>query len=148
MFQIVYKTSSINTGYRLLPLTLSVPIGSAVFAILMSKYHVPPFYLIPVGSILQTPGIGLMIWLPTSSAEFPDPVYGFATICGFGVGVSTTVSILTAMLVFEKEDLCMPTLCWNKISSLTSNSSRYGLVWPVSLSWRMRWSFCVHQYHE
>ncbi|KAL5430210.1 hypothetical protein PMIN06_012584, partial [Paraphaeosphaeria minitans] len=105
MFQIVHKTSSITTGYWLLPLTLSVPVGSAVSATLMAKNHVPPFYLILIGSILQALGIGLMTWLPIGSEKFLDSGYGFEAICGFGIGVSTAVSILTAMLVFEKEDL-------------------------------------------
>ncbi|KAF2688956.1 MFS general substrate transporter [Lentithecium fluviatile CBS 122367] len=104
-FQIVHNTSATQAGLRLLPITMGIPVGSAIAASMMQKRNVPPMLLILTGAAIETVGIALTITLPTDASAFPNKGYGFEAITGFGLGMSTAIAVLSAMLVFKPEDL-------------------------------------------
>jgi hypothetical protein len=104
--QIVHRKSAIQAGLRLLPVTMGIPVGSAIAASMMQKRNVPPMLLILIGAIIETIGISLTITLPRDASPFPNKGYGFEAITGFGLGMSTAIAVLSAMLVFKPQDLC------------------------------------------
>ncbi|KAJ4289706.1 hypothetical protein N0V90_011035 [Kalmusia sp. IMI 367209] len=104
-FQVVDRSSALSAGYRLLPVTLVDPLGSAVGAYFMTSMHVPPFYLLLIGTAIQTLGVGLMIMRPSNLLSFPASKYGFEAITGFGLGITSAIAVLAATVFFKPKDL-------------------------------------------
>ena len=116
-YQTAAGLSPLQAGLRLLPFSLSGPVGSIIAAGLSKKMRVP-LYLMLFGSIVQIVGIVFV------SRGFPnDPdwsgLYGLEVVVGFGfcLGADTLVT----PFILEKRDLgkCNSTLKsrWRNILS-------------------------------
>lgn len=102
-FQLVYGTSGLDAGVRLIPFTAAIPLSSIVASGLAGKRKVPPLYLIIVGSCLQIIGFALMATLP-ASLNVPARLYGFEVIAGWGCGINFSLLFLMIPFVIEKRD--------------------------------------------
>lgn len=111
-FQLVYGTSGLDAGIRLIPFTAAIPLSSIVASGLAGKRKVPPLYLIIVGSCLQIIGFALMATLP-SSLDVPDRLYGFEVIAGWGCGINFSLLFLMIPFVIEKREqgMCSDDVC-------------------------------------
>lgn len=101
--QIVANVSPLIAGVRLLPFTVSAPLGSIMASIVAGKAKVPPIYLVIGASSLQVIGLALLSTLPitnrTSQAQ-----YGYEVIAGFGCGVNISTLMLMTPFSVEKKD--------------------------------------------
>ena len=102
-FQLVYGTSGLDAGVRLIPFTAAIPVSSIFASTLAGKYKVPPLYLIIAGSCLQVLGFALMGTLP-STFDIPSRIYGFQFIAGWGCGINFSLLFLMVPFVIEKRD--------------------------------------------
>ncbi|KAI1305648.1 putative multidrug resistance protein fnx1 [Xylaria venustula] len=102
-FQLVYGTSGLDAGARLIPFTAVIPIGSIFASILAGKHKIPPVYLLILGSALQVLGFALIGTLP-STLEIPSRIYGFQVLAGWGCGINFSLLFLLIPFVNEKQD--------------------------------------------
>ncbi|KAG6362567.1 hypothetical protein INS49_007659 [Diaporthe citri] len=102
-FQLVYGTSGLDAGVRLIPFTAAIPLSSIFASGLAGRRKVPPLYLIIVGSCLQVLGFALMATLP-STLDIPARIYGFEVIAGWGCGINFSLLFLMIPFVIEKRD--------------------------------------------
>ncbi|QLI71431.1 Multidrug resistance protein 3 [Metarhizium brunneum] len=102
-FQLVYGTSGLDAGVRLIPFTAAIPVSSIFASSLVGKYKVPPLYLILSGSCLQVLGFGLLGTLP-AMLEIPARIYGYELIAGWGCGINFSLLFLMVPFVIEKRD--------------------------------------------
>ncbi|EFY95048.1 MFS transporter [Metarhizium robertsii] len=102
-FQLVYGTSGLDAGVRLIPFTAAIPVSSVFASSLVGKYKVPPLYLIMSGSCLQILGFGLLGTLP-ATLEIPARIYGYELIAGWGCGINFSLLFLMVPFVIEKRD--------------------------------------------
>ncbi|KID83966.1 Major facilitator superfamily domain, general substrate transporter [Metarhizium guizhouense ARSEF 977] len=102
-FQLVYGTSGLDAGVRLIPFTAAIPVSSVIASSLVGKYKVPPLYLIMSGSCLQILGFGLLGTLP-ATLEIPARIYGYELIAGWGCGINFSLLFLMVPFVIEKRD--------------------------------------------
>ncbi|OTA54486.1 putative multidrug resistance protein fnx1 [Hypoxylon sp. EC38] len=102
-FQLVYGTSGLNAGVRLIPFTVVIPVSSIVASILAGKLKVPPIYLLIVGSCLQVIGFALLGTL-SSTLDIPPRIYGFEIIAGWGCGINFALLFILIPWVNEKPD--------------------------------------------
>ncbi|OTA83132.1 hypothetical protein M434DRAFT_36824 [Hypoxylon sp. CO27-5] len=102
-FQLVYGTSGLNAGVRLIPFTVVIPVSSIVASILAGKLKVPPLYLLIVGSCLQVIGFAFLGTLP-STLDIPPRIYGFEIIAGWGCGINFALLFILIPWVNEKPD--------------------------------------------
>ncbi|KAK7697322.1 hypothetical protein SLS64_013670 [Diaporthe eres] len=102
-FQLVYGTSGLDAGVRLIPFTAAIPLSSIFASGLAGKRKVPPLYLIIAGSCLQVLGFALMATLP-STLEVPKRIYGFEVIAGWGCGINFSLLFLMIPFIVEKRD--------------------------------------------
>lgn len=100
-FQLVYGTSGLDAGVRLIPFTLLMPFGTVLASTLAGRLKVPPLYLILTGSCLQVIGFALLGTLPTST-ETPNQIYAFQVIAGMGCGMNFTLLFIMVPYVVEK----------------------------------------------
>ncbi|ORY08586.1 major facilitator superfamily domain-containing protein [Clohesyomyces aquaticus] len=104
-FQVVNGTTPLTAGYRLLPLTLTAPVGSLIGGYLMQNMHQPPLYVLLGGAIIQTLGAGLLVSLPSNTLEFAKAGYGYQAITGIGLGITSATVVMCAVIVFEERDI-------------------------------------------
>ncbi|GAW18970.1 hypothetical protein ANO14919_084540 [Xylariales sp. No.14919] len=102
-FQLVYGTSGLGAGVRLVPFTAVIPLGSIFASILSGKAKVPPVYLLILGSVLQVIGFALMGTLP-STLDIPPRIYGFQVLAGWGCGINFSLLFILIPFVNEKRD--------------------------------------------
>ncbi|KAI0100756.1 putative multidrug resistance protein fnx1 [Nemania sp. FL0031] len=102
-FQLVYGTSGLDAGVRLIPFTAVIPVGSIFASILAGKYKVPPIYLLILGSILQVLGFALIGTLP-STLSIPNRIYGFQILAGWGCGINFSLLFILIPFFNEKQD--------------------------------------------
>ncbi|KAF2972342.1 hypothetical protein GQX73_g1251 [Xylaria multiplex] len=102
-FQLVYGTSGLDAGVRLIPFSAVIPVGSIFASILGGKHKVPPVYLLIFGSVLQVLGFALIATLP-STLEIPSQIYGFQVLAGFGCGINFSLLFIIIPLINEKRD--------------------------------------------
>ncbi|KAI0868252.1 putative multidrug resistance protein fnx1 [Hypoxylon argillaceum] len=100
-FQLVYGTSGLDAGVRLIPFTAVIPIGSIFASIMAGKVKIPPVYLLILGSVLQVLGFALIGTLP-STLDIPARIYGFQVLAGWGCGIN--FSLLFILIPFVTED--------------------------------------------
>lgn len=100
-YQLVYGTSGLEAGVRLIPFTVTIPVGTIFASTIAGKLKVPPLYLILTGSCLQIIGFALLGTLP-SSLEIPKQMYGFEFLAGWGCGMNFT--LLFVMIPFVNEN--------------------------------------------
>ncbi|KAI0473346.1 putative multidrug resistance protein fnx1 [Xylariaceae sp. FL0804] len=101
-FQVVYGTSGLEAGVRLIPFTLSIPFGSIFGNTIAAKLKIPAVYLLITGSVLQVIGFALLGTLP-SSIHPPAKTYGFEILSGWGCGMN--FSLLFIMIPHVNERL-------------------------------------------
>ncbi|KAF2177889.1 major facilitator superfamily transporter [Zopfia rhizophila CBS 207.26] len=106
-FQVVYGDSPSTAGYRLLALTLTVPVGSALAGFFSQKLKVPPLYILLAGSSFIILGTGLASSIQRSGTSFPKSQYGFQEIMGFGFGINLATVVMTAPLAFSEQNLAV-----------------------------------------
>ncbi|KAK3390170.1 major facilitator superfamily transporter [Podospora didyma] len=106
--QTVNGTTAGEAGLRLLPLVLCSPFATVVAGFLVSKLRVPPLYVLLVGGILQTVGVGLFSSLDNASSfDIPPSQYGYQVIMGFGFGFNLSTILMMAPLVVEQKDMAV-----------------------------------------
>ena len=103
-YQTVQGLNSLQAGLRLLPFSLSGPIGSVVSAGLCKSLRIPPIYIIIVGSILQVLGIIFTSRISTTDLNW-NGLYGLEVLIGIGFGFCLGGATLLIPFVFDKEDL-------------------------------------------
>ncbi|KAI1412104.1 putative multidrug resistance protein fnx1 [Hypoxylon sp. FL1857] len=102
-FQLVYGTSGLNAGVRLIPFTVVIPVSSIVASTLAGKLKIPPLYLLIVGSCLQVIGFAVLGTLP-STLDIPPRIYGGEIIAGWGCGINFSLLFIMIPFVNEKPD--------------------------------------------
>lgn len=103
-FQLVNGTSTLESGVRMLPFILGIPISTAFTSMSASKLQVPPIFLFALGCCLQIVGAVL---LSNSSVDIRPQTYGFEAILGVGLGLNIgSVIIITPNLIPDKDQ------CW------------------------------------
>lgn len=108
-FQLVYGTSGLGAGVRLIPFTAVIPVGSIFASILAGKIKIPPIYLLILGSILQVLGFALIGTLP-STLDIPSRIYGFQILAGWGCGINFSLLFILIPFFNEKRDHGKPCL--------------------------------------
>ncbi|KAI1354865.1 putative multidrug resistance protein fnx1 [Xylaria sp. FL0043] len=102
-FQLVYGTSGLDAGVRLIPFTVFIPIGSTFAGTLAGKAKIPPVYLLVLGSVLQVLGFALIGTLPPTLG-IPSRIYGFQVLAGWGCGINFALLFVLIPFVNEKQD--------------------------------------------
>ncbi|KAI0835899.1 putative multidrug resistance protein fnx1 [Hypoxylon sp. FL0890] len=102
-FQLVYGTSGLDAGVKLIPFTVIIPVSSIFASILAGKFKVPPLYLLFLGSFFQVIGFALLGTLP-STLTIPPRIYGFEIIAGWGCGINFALLFIMIPFVNEKRD--------------------------------------------
>ncbi|KAI1169315.1 putative multidrug resistance protein fnx1 [Nemania serpens] len=102
-FQIVYGTSGLGAGVRLIPFTAVIPFGTVFASVVAGKAKVPPVYLMILGSLLQVLGFALIGTLP-STLDIPSRIYVFQVLAGWGCGINFTLLLILIPFVTEKRD--------------------------------------------
>jgi hypothetical protein len=102
-FQLVYGTSGLEAGVRLIPFTAVIPIGSIFASVLAGRAKIPPVYLLIFGSVLQVLGFALIGTLP-STLDIPSRIYGFQILAGWGCGINFSLLFILIPFVNEKRD--------------------------------------------
>ncbi|KAL4979749.1 major facilitator superfamily domain-containing protein [Aspergillus desertorum] len=103
-FQILNDTSALASGVRILPLTLTIAISSAVAGALTARGRVPPFVVFSIAAVLQVVGLGLLYSVPADS-PLSARLYGYQTLIGTGVGMSLATAILTVPSLVEERGM-------------------------------------------
>lgn len=103
VFQLVYGTSGLNAGVRLIPFTITIPFGAILASILAGKLKIPALYIVIGGSILQVIGFSLLGTLPTT-LEIPARIYGGEFIAGLGGGINFALLFVMIPHVNESRD--------------------------------------------
>lgn len=103
-----YQTAAgldpLQAGLRLLPFSLSGPLGSILSAVSAKKLRVPPLYIMLLGSVVQTIGIIIASRGPLDEPAWPA-LYGLEVAAGLGFGFCLGAATLMTPFVFEKRDL-------------------------------------------
>ncbi|KAI0429506.1 putative multidrug resistance protein fnx1 [Xylaria sp. FL1042] len=102
-FQLVYGTSGLGAGVRLIPFTVVIPIGSIFAGILVGKAKIPPVFLLVLGSVLQVVGFALIGTLP-SDLDIPSQIYGYQVLAGWGCGINFALLFILIPFVNKKQD--------------------------------------------
>ncbi|KAI1857640.1 hypothetical protein JX265_011055 [Neoarthrinium moseri] len=101
-FQAIKEVSAVDSGIRLLPLTLSMVVASMMTGILTSKIgYYTPFLL--AGTCLLAIGAGLLTTLQTDTEQ--PKWLGYQVIYGFGMGLSFQAPNLAAQTVLPNRDV-------------------------------------------
>ncbi|KAI0886605.1 putative multidrug resistance protein fnx1 [Annulohypoxylon maeteangense] len=101
-FELVYNTSGLEAGVRLIPYTALLPIGSIIGSILAGK-HIPLVYLLLFGSILQVIAFAVLGTLP-SILTIPPRIYGLEVVAGLGCGSNFALLFTMIPFVIERFD--------------------------------------------
>ncbi len=117
--QTVNSTSAIGAGIRLLPLLLLSPVATATSGLLITKFKIPPLYLLIVGGSFQTIGVGLFSSLSSSDLQISPAQYGYQVIMGLGFGLNLSTILMMVPMVVDEKDIRTSSLIQPKISWLT-----------------------------
>jgi Ca2+/H+ antiporter len=104
-FQILNNTSAFDSGIRILPLTLTIAVSSALAGGLTARGRVPPLVVFSAAAALQLVGLGLLYSVPTDS-PLSARLYGYQTLIGIGVGISLATAILTVPSLVGENGMC------------------------------------------
>ncbi|KAI0969787.1 major facilitator superfamily domain-containing protein [Xylaria arbuscula] len=101
-FQAIQGVSAVNSGIRLLPITLSIVVASIANGIFVTKvgYYTPTMIL---GTAICTVGGGLLTTLQLDTGE--GKWIGYQIIYGFGQGLCFQAPNLAAQTVLPKQDV-------------------------------------------
>ena len=104
--QIVNGTTAIDAGIRMLPLLLFPSFVTAIKGMILTKWRVPPLYMLVTGASLQAVGVGLFSSLDsTASPRIPPEQYGYQVIMGCGFGCTLSTVLMMVPLVVREEDM-------------------------------------------
>ena len=141
-FQAVDGLSPTAAGIHLLPLLLCSPFASGLSGILVTKFRVPPAYLVITGSALQLLGVGLASSLPSNRQSLLPAQYGYEVLMGFGFGFGLSTLLVLVPMVVSKQDIGKVYLsgygknsgtddrCSGRHGSHNSNSCFRWYCWP------------------
>ncbi|EED15702.1 efflux pump antibiotic resistance protein, putative [Talaromyces stipitatus ATCC 10500] len=107
-YQNAVDLSPLQAGLRLLPFSLTGPVGSIIAASLSKYLRIPPIYLMICGSILQILGIIFASRAPTGKLDW-NGLYGLEVVVGLGFGFCLGAATLLTPFVLEKRDLAVGT---------------------------------------
>lgn len=103
-YQTAGALSPLQAGLRLLPFSLSSPVGSIFAAGFAKGMKLPPIYFMLLGFVMQI--IGLVF---ASRSSIHDPnwsgLYGLEVVIGLGFGLCLGAATLVTPFVLEKADL-------------------------------------------
>lgn len=101
-FQAIKEVSAVDSGIRMLPLTLSMVVASISTGVLTSKigYYTP---FIIVGTCVLAIGAGLLTTLQVDTGE--GKWIGYQILYGFGMGLSFQAPNLAAQTVLPTKDV-------------------------------------------
>lgn len=102
-FQVVNGLTGLEAGVRLIPFTLSSPVGTGVAASVAGRLKISPIYIILAGALLQVVGFALLRTLPITTELLPR-TYGFEIIAGFGCGMNLALLFVVIPGVVEARD--------------------------------------------
>jgi len=105
-FEAVDGVSPIGAGLRLIPFNSLIAFGTVIANIMAGKGHVPPIYLMFIGSILEIIGIALIATIPNGTT-IPSAIYGYEAIGGLGIGMVLGMVIVIPPHVVEPRDLAI-----------------------------------------
>ncbi|KAL4911013.1 hypothetical protein BDW74DRAFT_4902 [Aspergillus multicolor] len=103
-FQILNNTSALDSGTRILPLTLTIAVSSALAGGITARRRVPPIYVFALSAVLQTVGLGLLYSVPADN-PLGAKIYGYQTLIGTGVGLCLATAILMVPSLVDEKDL-------------------------------------------
>ncbi|KAI3321485.1 hypothetical protein HD806DRAFT_523965 [Xylariaceae sp. AK1471] len=102
-FQLVYGTTGLNAGARLIPFTITIPFGAILESTLAGKLKVPALYIVIGGFLLQVIGFSLLGTLP-STLDIPPRIYGGEFISDLGGGFNFALLFVMIPFVNESRD--------------------------------------------
>ncbi|PWY84704.1 MFS general substrate transporter [Aspergillus sclerotioniger CBS 115572] len=103
-FQTLNNNSGLDAGIHILPLTLTIALGSGLTGRLTARGRVPPFLVFVVAAILQVLGVGLLYSVHPSTA-LPARLYGYQILSGLGIGLSLTTAMMVMPSIVDKRNL-------------------------------------------
>ena len=103
-YQNAVDMSPLQAGLRLLPFSLTGPVGSIIAASLAKYLRIPPIHLMICGRILQILGIIFASRAPTGKPDW-NGLYGLEVVVGLGFGFCLGAATLLTPFVLEKRDL-------------------------------------------
>ena len=101
-FQLLNGSSPFLSGVYILPLTISGPLGGMITGLLLTKFRVPPLYIMVAGATLQLIGLALFGGQTTNNG-IPGAIYGLQVVIGLGLGLIFTTSLLLVPMTVSKE---------------------------------------------
>ncbi|KAI0150189.1 major facilitator superfamily domain-containing protein [Xylariaceae sp. FL1272] len=102
-FQLVYGTSGLTAGVKLIPFSITLPFGAIFASILAGKPKIPALYLVISGSLLQIIGFSVLGTLPTT-VSIPPSIYGGEFLAGLGCGMNFSLLFIMIPLINESRD--------------------------------------------
>jgi hypothetical protein len=101
-FQAIQDVSAVDSGIRLLPLTLSMVLTSIATGVVTSKtgYYTPPML---IGTCIMAVGSGLLTTLTVNSG--PGMYIGYQIVWGLGMGMTFQAPNLAAQTVLKQRDV-------------------------------------------
>ncbi|THV49260.1 hypothetical protein BGAL_0204g00150 [Botrytis galanthina] len=103
--QVVNGMSPVAASVRLIPFTALIAFGSVIANVFL-KLHVPPIYLMFIGSCLQVIGVALLSTV-SKDTHIDHAIYGYEVIAGLGIGIVIAMIIVVPPHVVEKRDLAI-----------------------------------------
>ncbi|KAI1490504.1 major facilitator superfamily domain-containing protein [Biscogniauxia mediterranea] len=132
-YQTAGALDPLQAGIRLLPFSLSGPIGSIFSAGISKRLRVPPLYLMFLGSIMQI--IGIIFTSRGSPGDYNwSGLYGLEVVVGLGFGFCLGASTLLTPFVLEKRDLAVGTAATVQFRFL-GGAAVVSIVTAVGNSW-------------
>ena len=100
-FQILNSGSPFNSGARLLPFILTIPLVSFISSAIVAKHRIKHAYALLFGITFQLIGSILFFLLPDSNAIDPAE-YGYQILLGFGLGVNNGILVNAVPFMVDK----------------------------------------------
>lgn len=104
-YQLVYGSSGLDAGVRLIPFTVTIPVGTIFASTIAGNLKVPPLYVLLVGTSFQIIGFALLGTLPLT-LDIPKQMYGFEFLAGWGCGMNFSLLFVMIPHVNEKRFHC------------------------------------------
>ncbi|KAJ5900211.1 major facilitator superfamily domain-containing protein [Penicillium subrubescens] len=101
--QIVYGSSPIGAGVKLLSFSLSCPLGVITCSVLAGRLKLPFCYIALVGTAFQATGLFLFSEIASKTELWPGQ-FGYLVLAGLGVGLAMSAFYMAAPLVVDEED--------------------------------------------
>ncbi|KAI9668868.1 MAG: hypothetical protein M1831_000938 [Alyxoria varia] len=105
-FQTVNHLSPLEAALRFLAYAVSMPFGSAVASVAMTKYRAPPYAVLLSGGVFLTVGSTFFSLLPIKE-EITASTYGYQVLIGLGVGGNLAALVLLTPFVVSSTDLAV-----------------------------------------